>query len=252
MSPKYLSKFQLKPSVWVFVPTPTYVDRGREIKQAVENHWKAPVYFYHLRKGGHVQALNAHIANKYFLHLDIKNFFSSINTARVTRNLKGLFSYPLAREFAVDSTVRHPETKKFVLPFGFIQSPILASLCLHKSALGACLFKYAQEPKYAVSVYVDDIIISANCPELLVEAKDRIKEASLKSRLELNPKKEEGPDEIITAFNIELSQHSMLIAEDRFEQLVGTYQSTGNQNVKFGIAGYISTINTVQLGKLTK
>jgi hypothetical protein len=46
----------------------------------------------------------------------------------------------------------------FVLPFGFVQSPLMAGLCLANSKLGATLARLAK--KFTVTVYVDDIVIS--------------------------------------------------------------------------------------------
>jgi hypothetical protein len=177
MIPKWSSRFEIKPGVWVFVPAEETVKVGQEIKKNLEIRWKPPRYYYHLLPGGHVEALRANAENSWFVHLDIKDFFGSINRSRITRSLKSLFGYKQAREIANISTVIHPNRGDFVLPFGFVQSPLIASICLHKSALGNRL-QGLQKEGVTVSVYVDDLILSANDHHALdegltLEASDR-------------------------------------------------------------------------------
>ena len=137
---RWISKFQIKENSWVFVPTEETIQYGLTIKHLIEKKWAVPKYYYHLRNGGHIKALQKHTSNKYFIHLDIQDFFGHINRSRVTRCMKYYLSYKKARKIAVESTVRLPEsaTKKYILPFGFVQSPIISSICLNKSALGGC------------------------------------------------------------------------------------------------------------------
>ncbi len=124
-SPRWISKFQIKPNSWVFVPTEEMIQYGLNLKQSIQKHWTPPDYYYHLRNGGHVKALKIHTESQYFIFLDIKDFFDSINRSRITRCMKKYFGYDKAREIAIGSTVK--SNKKFILPFGFVQSPIIAS-----------------------------------------------------------------------------------------------------------------------------
>ena len=87
MNPKWSSKFELKPGKWVFVPTPEAVTTGKKIKKTIEKCWRPPAYFFHLRVGGHVEALRSHLNHDNFLRVDIKDFFGSISRTRVTRCL---------------------------------------------------------------------------------------------------------------------------------------------------------------------
>ena len=64
---------------------------GAKIKTQVEGVWTAPDYFFHLRAGGHVRALQVHMGQTSFLHLDIQDFFGCVNRSRVTRCLSPLF-----------------------------------------------------------------------------------------------------------------------------------------------------------------
>ncbi|NGZ88147.1 hypothetical protein GW587_28305 [Duganella sp. SAP-35] len=187
--PAWTSKFELKPGTWVFVPTADSIKTGRELKLEIEQKWRAPEFFYHLRAGGHVKALQAHLGNSRFARLDIKNFFGSINKTRVTRCLKSIFPYPQAREMANISTVLHPVDRNSILPFGFVQSPIIASLCLHRSALGQYLQTLSRRKDLVISVYVDDIILSSDNEHDLTVALTEIKSRATRSNFIMNADK---------------------------------------------------------------
>lgn len=251
-SSKWTSKFQVKQKSWVFVPTECAVKYGKKVKQLIESNWFFPDYYFHLRSGGHVEALKTHLDNYYFIHLDIKDFFNCINKSRVTRNLKQYFGYPLAREIASYSTVKLPnkEGDQFILPFGFVQSPIIASVCLHKSKLGRYLEGLNKDKSLVVSVYMDDIIISGKNYDRLKEILSEINLVSEKSGFPLNREKEEGPSKNITAFNIELSHNLLKITNDRFKEFSYNYHFALSEDVRNGILGYISSVNSDQLNKL--
>ena len=119
MIAKWESRFELKPNKWVFVPTAETIAVGRKIKKSIKECWKPPSYYYHLRSGGHVSALKSHLKHAAFLHLDVQDFFGSINKTRVTRCLKSKVGYAIAREWANISTVIDPrDKKKYIIPFG--------------------------------------------------------------------------------------------------------------------------------------
>ncbi|OIP99484.1 MAG: hypothetical protein AUK35_06285 [Zetaproteobacteria bacterium CG2_30_46_52] len=245
-SDQWLYKFKRK-SGWVFVPTPDTLAYGKEIKVLIEKRWKAPAYYYHLRQGGHVAALQQHSSNEYFLHLDIKSFFGHINATRITRCLKGMFSYVKAREIAIHSTVHHPKAKHLsILPFGFVQSPIIASVCLRMSTLGNCLHELHKQAGMEVSVYMDDIILSSNNLDDLKKALEKVEQASERSILPLNKKKQEGPDRMVTAFNIKLSRNNLDITAERLGEFQSIYHASPNPNQKAGILHYVKTVNASQ------
>ncbi|MET4695226.1 reverse transcriptase domain-containing protein [Endozoicomonas lisbonensis] len=246
--PKWISKFQIKSGTWVFVPSESTVKSGKLIKRAVESKWTPPDYYYHLRDGGHVLALKSHVMNDYFVHLDLKSFFSSVSRSRITRTLKYYFGYEAAREVAVESTVTIQQAleKSHILPFGFVQSPILASLCLRKSKLGKVLHKINQLSTASISVYVDDIIISTKDKILAKELLLQVKEAAERSRFPLNYEKEEGPAESITAFNIELSHDLMEVSPSRLVEFQEQYQKSENFHKLAGIVGYVYSVNPTQ------
>jgi len=250
---RWSSKFEIKPGSWVFVPADETVEYGQKIKKAIEDRWSPPSFYYHLRDGGHVQALSSHTNNDCFIHLDISNFFGCINKSRVTRCLKGLYSYNQAREIAVESTVRDPNNpgiEKYILPFGFVQSPIIASLCLQQSRLGRYLSDLNNMEAYKVSVYMDDIVISSNSDAGLRNVLREVKPIAEKAGFPLNEAKEEGPAGKITAFNIELSKGVLTLTEERLQDFIAAYRESDNFNVISGIVGYVTTVNKGQAAKI--
>jgi Reverse transcriptase (RNA-dependent DNA polymerase) len=247
MISRWIEKFELKPGVWVFVPTEETREEGQAIKSLIRARWEPPSCYFHLQPGGHVAALKSHLQSTIFIHLDIKNFFGSINRSRITRTLKGLVSYKEAAEIAKKSTVSNPsDPKKPMLPFGFVQSPILASICLHKSALGKQLEKIAQQDDMKVSVYVDDLVISTTDEQKAQDAMARLKAAAQKAGFTLNESKQQGPSGSITAFNISLANHELLITPERIKKFSAVLVDTESTFQKAGIVRYISTVNTNQ------
>jgi hypothetical protein len=196
--------------------------------------------------------LKAHLGQTCFIHVDIENFFQRINRSRITRVLKGMYSYSEARDIANLSTVRLPEDveRHYILPYGFVQSTLLASICLRKSALGNYLRRLAATDGILVSVYVDDIVISLNDQALAEEIFADVKGVAEKSGFDLNQKKEQGPADRISAFNIELSQHSLHVLPDRWLAFLDAMRESENPHRQQAILGYVGTVNTAQATQL--
>lgn len=250
MPKKWETRFQLKPGTWVFVPTEEARELGYLIKELVEARWRPPKNYYHLTNGGHVHAIGAHVHNTAFAHLDIQDFFGHVNASRVTRWLKPLVGYSKAREFAKASTVAHPSQGGTMLPFGFVQSPILASLCLFHSALGRCLVELPRKLGVVVSVYMDDIILSAADHSVLVHAMELVDESAVRSGLPIHPDKREGPAPSITAFNIALAHQSLRIKDERWNSFLSEFQASDNEFVRRGIYSYVRSVNLEQANNL--
>lgn len=250
-NPRWTTKFRVKLYSWVFVPTDNNIKYGKFVKKAIEEKWQPPRNYYHLRDGGHVRALKSHLQNKYFIRLDISNFFGSINRTRITRCVKQIFSYDISRRIAIDSTVRLPEVSeiRYILPFGFIQSPIIASLCLYHSRLGSYLENLGRKG-LMVSVYMDDIIISGDNEKCLHIILEEIRGIADKAGFPLNLNKEEGPSHRITAFNIHLSHNYLEITQDRMEEFSEAFYLAENDAQREGIIGYIKTVNPAQVNQL--
>jgi len=243
---KWETRFELKPGTWVFVPTEEARELGYVIKELVGARWRPPKNYFHLTNGGHVHAIAAHVHNTSFAHLDIQDFFGQINASKVTRWLKPLVGFSKAREFAKASTVAHPRDGGTMLPFGFVQSPILASLCLFHSALGRCLFELPRKLGVVVSVYVDDIILSAEDESILAQAVKLVDESAVRSGLPIHPDKREGPAQNITAFNIDLAHQFLRIEEERWNSFLNDYQAATSEYVREGILSYVRSVNSDQ------
>lgn len=250
-NPRWTTKFKVKEHSWVFVPTANNANYGRFVKNSIAEKWKPPQNYYHLRDGGHIRALKSHLQDQYFIHVDIDNFFGNINRSKVTRALKSFFSYDLARRISIDSTVRLPETSeiKYILPFGFIQSPVIASLCLYKSRLGTYLENLAHKG-IMVSVYMDDIIISGNDKNNLTSIMNDISIIAQKSKLPFNKNTEEMPNLRITAFNIHLSNNYLEITNDRMREFSEAFILAENDFQRDGIINYIDAVNSNQINQL--
>lgn len=246
IQPLWSSKFQIKSGTWVFVPTNEAVAFGRSLKELLEERWSAPRFYYHLRKGGHVAAIKTHLPNSYFVHLDIAKFFNHITRSRVTRWLKPYVGYREAREMACNSTVKIPDSNVYALPYGFVQSPILASLCLSKSKLGRLLAKMAKEKLISVSVYVDDIILSSNFLKDLESAVTELVDAASASSLAINEQKTEGPAVVVSSFNIEISNKSLCVTGERLELFKQALTRCKKRQEVRGILNYVGTINSAQ------
>ncbi|GID04810.1 hypothetical protein TMM008_20120 [Pseudomonas sp. 008] len=229
------------------------MDEGELFKKLIEFKWLPPSNYYHLKSGGHVDAIKYHLDGQFFIHADLKKFFNSINRSRITRELKPYFGYEKARSIAMESTVSIPleSGQVFALPFGFVQSTIIASLCLRKSRLGKTIHKLDSTEGIKASVYVDDIIISTQSMEKANLALSMIQESSKKSGLLLNKEKLKGPAESITAFNIDLSPNLVMISNTRFRELLANYRNSTSDNQKNGIFGYVYSVNPAQAAILT-
>ncbi|WP_457446368.1 reverse transcriptase domain-containing protein [Roseateles sp. P5_E4] len=251
MQQKWIHKYQLKPGKWVFHPSDEARIVGMKIKLAVRKCWTPPGYYYHLRQGGHVAALKAHLNSTAFLHLDIRDFFSRVNRSRITRCLKSRVGYSVAREYANDSTVRHPtQANRYMLPYGFIQSPLLASLALFDSALGKRLDQLSKIGGVVVSVYVDDIVVSCSDEAVLLSYLQELAALAVKSAFDLNDEKQEGPAPLITAFNVEVWHQGMQIRQQRMLELKNAFDIATGPPSKAGIKSYVTSINDAQAGVL--
>lgn len=245
---KWATKFRLPSGSWVFVPTEEVARNGRLIKARVQRRWVPPAYFFHHRSGGHVEALRFHADGKFFVRADLKKFFSNITKSRVTRELKPFFGYADARVMAEESTVPvfNGVLVRHVLPFGFVQSSILASLCLHKSRLGRVIRELNKVPGTRVSVYVDDIIVSTQDFGAASDALDKLLAAADRSALPFNMDKLMGPSATVVAFNVDLAEGSLLVTENRMAEFLSSYFEAETDSQREGILGYLRTINADQ------
>lgn len=224
---------------WIFVPTEQCERKGRRIMNFFKK-FKFPDHYYHYKKGGHVAALHAHVDNQWFFRIDIKNFYYSVARMRVTRALRS-YAYQGANTVASWSCVRTPyaEGPAHVLPIGFVQSPLLASLVLMKSQVEAAI-KRAIANGVVISVYMDDFIGSHDDKDVLTAAYEDIRRASVAAGLIPNPDKLVPPAEAIRAFNCELKNRSANVTAER----IAKYYAQPNRS-PMSDASFVQYVNMI-------
>ena len=242
------NRFEIKKDRWVYNPTLESRTIGKQILKHLNKSWQKPDYYYHLRNGGHVEALKIHLENQFFATIDITDFFGYISRSRITRSLKSRLSYDLARKIAKVSTVKAIETypHSHHLPYGFIQSPLLASICLYDSTLGKLLDSINKNNLAIISVYMDDIVISSNNENSLISIFNNLHVAAKKSNFILHPNKTKPVAPQTKAFNIVMSQGCMKIEYDRFVELQRDYAISDSEEVQHGIGSYVGSVNKQQ------
>lgn len=245
---KWLHRFEIKEGRWVYVPNKLILDTGKKIHSDIKRRWNYPLYMFHLRDGGHVAAANYHISKQYFCLIDIRDFFGSTSQSRVTRALKHLVPYAKARDIARLSTVKNPSGNglKHVIPYGYPQSPILASLCFHQSFCGDVIHAISKSGQVSVSLYMDDILLSSNDIVQLQNAFDIVINSLVKSGYCVNEHKTQPPSTKVKVFNLELSHRSLRVSSKRLVEFLQAYISSRNPAEKKGIASYVGSVNKRQ------
>jgi hypothetical protein len=197
----------------VFVPTARTRRIADEVRQLVRERVQFEEHYFHFTKGAHVAALHAHRRHRFFARLDLRNFFYSVGRNRVKAVLKEI-GVPQAEHYAKWSTVRNPyDEPRYSLPYGFPQSPLLATLALRQSALGTALQDLP--PEILRSVYLDDIALSADNLNDLVGTFAAIKASVEAANFVLNDDKLREPAEQIDLFNCDLAQGASSVSDDR-------------------------------------
>jgi hypothetical protein len=249
----YDHKFVLPKGSQVFVPSALGRQVGTAVHAEVRRRWRPPHYFYHLRPGGHVAALRGHLHNRCFATLDISQFFDSITRAKIHRALRSIgIGHDRAREIAQESTVEKTlRQRDFSLPYGFIQSPVLASLALDRSAFGRAMKTINQSNHTCLNCYVDDIILSGIEEEAIEDSRLALVAAARRSGFVLNEAKSQRPDLAITAFNIVLSNGELAVTEERMHAFEAAILSSGPASAA-AINAYVRSINRAQAEELVE
>jgi hypothetical protein len=231
----------------IFVQTTHAREYGERLhKKLLRHHWTPPVHFYHFNDGGHVAAARAHLLSRFFVRIDLAKFFDSINRGRVHRSLRRIgVKHGFAWEAACQSTVsKDGRGAPYSLPFGFVQSPVLASLALATSALGAALSKL-NSGGLTLSVYMDDFILSGDEASELTAARDSLEAAAKASGFQFNPVKSVGPSATLEVFNLNLSQGHLALTATRFVAFAAALKVATAQQAH-GVLGYVGTVNAFQ------
>jgi len=200
----------------VFVPTAIGRRIGNEVKAKVESAYSFDPIYFHLRPGGHVAAMHHHRDNRSFARIDISRFFYSVSRRRVQSALDRI-GVGNARFYAKWSTVLNPyDDPKFSLPYGFVQSPILASLVIATSQVGDHLQRLPATVR--ASVYMDDISLSSDDHGALLDTYASTLAVLEADGFEVSVEKLRTPAAAIDIFNCDLSHRRSVVREDRIAE----------------------------------
>jgi hypothetical protein len=144
-----------------------------------------------------------------------------VSRNRVSRTLRQSGFPKSARNYAEWSTVRNPynDGPQYVLPIGFKQSPLLASLVLHRSAVASAI-EHAIGRGVLVSVYFDDLIGSWKHFYELTVAYNGIIAACDQANLPINEDKLIPPESEIVAFNCGLKHGRAMVTDARLDKFI--------------------------------
>lgn len=246
MQKNYDLCFKTPQKRWIFVPTNECRLKGEAFVEEIAKKWSPPGCFYHFKSGGHVAAIKLHKKHQYFAKLDIQKFFPSITKSKVVRSLKlAGFPYTRALTIAEWSVVASKDDKgKRILPYGFIQSQLIAAVCMDCSAMGS--FVRNQIPKgVAISIYVDDIIISSNNKNQLEEVYEGLVSAIEAAGFLVNEEKSHSPKDSSTAFNIDFDNSKMAITDKRFSDFLASISPIEDKKTE-AIIAYVNSVNKEQ------
>ncbi len=241
----YSYRFEIKPGKFVYVQLKDAKIRASRALKRIRRQGYRPheIFFHFKRSGGHVAAMHAHEHNRYFSRFDISNFFGRVTRSKIDRALRDLgLSRGEAFDIAADAVVVADGTK--ALPFGFKQSPMLATLVLERSLLGIVL-KQIADGGLTVTVYVDDIIVSGTDAASVASASARIEEASKTANFPLSEAKAAVAEPIVEVFNCSLTHAEIAILEDRMEEFVADYNRAGDQG-RAAIENYVGAVSPVE------
>ena len=211
----YGYKYQ-KNGKWFYAPTEKGCDIGEDLKEQVEQAHAFDGIYYHLHKGGHVAALHEHRPHQFFCRVDIERFFYRITRNRVARALRSI-GIIRAERYAKWSTVKDPFGEfNYVIPYGFVQSPVLATLVLDRSDVGE--FLRSLPAGIGRSVYMDDIVLSGDDLNTLDTHFDMLKSELVRANFNLSQRKIRSPRKAMDVFNCDLETGQSVVQQDRREK----------------------------------
>lgn len=227
----------------VFVPSRTGRRIGEEIKASVDSAFRFPDMYFHMSAGGHVSAMHHHRDSEFFARIDISRFFYSVSRRRVQSAL-GRIGIKEQRFYAQWSTVRNPYREPaYSLPYGFVQSPILASLVVATSDVGDYLSRLPGEVK--VSVYMDDIALSGGDLAQLQNVFEKTIEVLLADGYLINEDKMRRPSPAMDIFNCDLSKGRSSVRDERIEEFIAENPSEASVEAFVAYCASVERGNTV-------
>lgn len=251
-----MSQFARYESHWVgkdgkafFEPDSSTRLYGRLLVKKLLSLWTPPAYYTHLTPGGFVSRLHEFKRRHYFAQADISSFFPSLTKNRVARNLHLVFGdFEEAWTAAGMSCV--PYKSNLILPIGFVQSPLLATLCLANSRVGKVLADVHENDRVLVQCYFDDIVLCSNSSYQLNRALSAVCQSISAAGLKLNFRKTKRARHRITVFNIECSHQRLRLTEARMNQFKTELFSTDDELSMKGILNYVGRVNGEQAEEL--
>ena len=123
------------------------------------------------------------------------------------------------------------------MPYGFVQSPILASLVLASSTVGEHLGSLSSE--VTVSVYVDDISLSSDSADVLQAAYDATIAVLEGDGFQVSADKLRPPAAAIDVFNCDLAQGLSKVRDDRIDQFMSDVPS---REAEAAFAAYCASV----------
>ena len=227
----------------IFVPSKLGERIGEDVKEKVESAYAFDAFIYHLRKkGGHVSALHAHREHHFFARLDIRRFFYGISRSRVRRTLADI-GIGRALHYAKWSCVKNPYgAPAYALPYGFIQSPVLATLVLMESGVGKFLRSLATKGLVLPTVYMDDLSLSSDDLSALQMAFDELLIEVGNAGFEVSPNKTRAPGAAIDLFNCDLSHGQTRVSDDRINAFLANHPSQHSEDA------FVSYCESVEVG----
>ena len=244
MTTNYEYRFEVRPGRFVYLPTDDARREGERIRRDILSKWSpAPVFFHLFRRGGHVVAAKHHAAQRYFGKRDIDHFFGKVTKTKVARSLERIgFDYRTAFNTATNSVVS-AEIGKHV-PYGFVQSPVLATLALEKSALGSFLLR-SRHAGLTVTAFMDDIAFSSNDPELVRRFGSDLEAAAEKARFPFAAAKTVECATKMEVFNCSVEEGQLQITEERMKKFLGDLPGASAAR-RSGMINYVNAINETQ------
>jgi len=178
--------------------------------------------------------------------MDLRRFFDQVSRTKVHRALRAIrFSSADAYDLSCQATVMKDRAlRPYSLPLGFVQSMHLASLALDRSALGRAIRGVIQSG-VRVSVYVDDVILSADREDMLNAARECLEAGAQTASFAFHPDKCHGPADTVPAFNLRIGRRQLIVSNTRFAQFLDTVRRAPSSRAEAVIA-YVATVNVAQ------
>jgi hypothetical protein len=240
----YSTKFEIRPSRWVFVPSAVGRRYGHQVLRWINRRWRVPKHYYHFRKDGHVAAMRLHANSEYFLYFDLQAFFHSVTRAKVHRALRRVgFQQRLSWSIAQESTVVVPSHDGYRLPYGYIQSTMLATLVLHTSQLGSMLTSVKRSGA-RVSVYVDDIVISSTRKINFESMLNMFADTAKASNFQLG--KRIIPHSNTQALGIKIEDNTLYLPDDVMQRFIERVIHEPYSSRSMATIAYAKTVNRDQ------